>query len=54
MKRWMCVNCGYVYDEEAGDPMGDIPPGTRWEDIPSDWKCPDCGMEKAEFEMVEI
>ena len=54
MKKWMCVNCGYVYDEAAGDPMGGIEAGTPWEDIPADWICPDCGLGKSEFEMVEI
>jgi rubredoxin len=54
MKRWMCMNCGWTYDEAVGDPMGGIPPGTAWEAIPETWKCPDCGAGKAEFEMVEI
>lgn len=54
MKQWMCVNCGYIYDEATGDPQGGIPPGTKWDDIPDDWRCPDCGLLKAEFEMVEI
>ncbi|BAI74814.1 rubredoxin (plasmid) [Azospirillum sp. B510] len=54
MKSWMCVNCGYVYVEAAGDPAGGIPPGTRWEDVPDDWICPDCGLGKGEFEMMEL
>lgn len=54
MKQWMCMNCGWVYDQALGDPIGDIPPGTAWDDIPDDWKCPDCGSLKVEFEMVEI
>jgi rubredoxin len=53
MKKWMCVNCGYTYDEALGDPANGLAPGTRWEDIPQDWICPDCGMAKADFEMVE-
>ena len=28
--------------------------GTKWEDIPDDWTCPDCGVSKADFEMIEI
>jgi rubredoxin len=54
MKQWMCMNCGWVYDQALGDPMGDIATGTAWEDVSEDWKCPDCGSLKAEFEMVEI
>ncbi|HMO74632.1 MAG TPA: rubredoxin [Sphingopyxis sp.] len=54
MKKWMCMNCGWIYEQELGDPEGGIEPGTAWEDIPDDWKCPDCGSLKAEFDMVEI
>jgi rubredoxin len=50
----MCANCGYVYVQAKGDPMGGIPPGTAWENIPEDWKCPDCGAKKSDFEMVEF
>ena len=54
MRQWQCVVCGFIYDEALGLPDEGIPPGTRWEDIPDDWACPDCGMAKAEFEMVEL
>lgn len=54
MKQLMCVYCGFVYDENAGLPEENIPPGTRWEDVPADFKCPDCGFTKSDFEMVEI
>ncbi|MBB5705120.1 rubredoxin [Sphingopyxis panaciterrulae] len=54
MKKWMCMNCGWIYEQEVGDPEGGIAPGTAWEDIPDDWKCPDCGSLKSEFDMVEI
>lgn len=54
MKKWLCVVCGLIYDEAQGWPKDGIEPGTRWEDVPDDWKCPDCGVGKAEFEMIEI
>jgi rubredoxin len=54
MKVWRCAVCGFEYDEAEGWPEEDIAPGTRWEDIPDDWSCPDCGAEKADFEMVEV
>ena len=41
--------CGYVYDEEAGEPDGGIEPGTKWEDVPGDFVCPICGVGKDEF-----
>lgn len=39
---YQCDLCGWVYDENLGDPDGGIPAGTRWEDIPETWKCPIC------------
>jgi rubredoxin len=50
----MCVICGYVYDEEQGLPGEGIAPGTAWKDVPENWRCPDCGASKDEFEMMEI
>ena len=43
-RTWMCVVCGFIYDEAEGLPEEGIAPGTRWEDIPDDWVCPDCGV----------
>ena len=54
MKRWQCLICGYIYDEKLGSPHEGIPPETRWEDIPDDWTCPDCGAGKEDFFMSEI
>ena len=53
-KSWMCLICGWIYDEEAGLPDEGIPPGTRWEDVPINWTCPECGARKEDFEMVQI
>ena len=53
-RTWMCVVCGFIYDEAEGLPEEGIAPGTRLEDIPDDWVCPDCGTPKSGFEMVEI
>ena len=46
--------CGFIYDEARGLQEDGIAPGTGWEDIPDDWLCPDCGVAKADFMMVEI
>ncbi|WP_018954858.1 FAD-dependent oxidoreductase [Thioalkalivibrio sulfidiphilus] len=51
-RRYVCVVCGYVYDEEKGDPEHGLAPGTRYEAIPDDWACPDCGVTKAEFTLI--
>jgi rubredoxin len=46
--------CGYIYDEEAGDPASGLPPATRWADVSDEWTCPDCGAMKSDFQMIEI
>jgi rubredoxin len=50
-EMWQCqtANCGYIYDPAHGDRKGKIPKGTRFEDLPADWKCPCCGVSKAMF-----
>lgn len=54
MKVWECIVCGWLYDESKGWTEDGIAPGTRWEDVPADWLCPDCGVGKEDFEMVEV
>lgn len=53
-KKYMCLICGFIYDEAAGCPEEGIAPGTRWLDIPDDWVCPECGAPKSDFQMLEI
>jgi len=53
-KLFLCVQCGFEYDEAKGWPEDGIAPGTRWDDIPEDWSCPDCGAAKSDFVMVEV
>ena len=50
MDKWECMVCGYVYDPAVGDPEHGVAPGTRFEDLPADWVCPDCGATKDMFE----
>jgi rubredoxin len=54
LKRLMCLGCGFSYDEALGLPEHGLAPGTRWEDVPEDWVCPDCGTPKSGFEMIVI
>ncbi len=49
---FVCVLCGFVYDELAGRPEDGIAPGTAWAAVPDDWECPDCGVAKSDFEML--
>ncbi len=49
MKKYECDACGWVYDEELGDPDNGIAPGTKFEDLPDDFVCPLCGVGKDMF-----
>jgi rubredoxin len=53
MKKYRCVVCGYIYDPAKGDPDNGVAPGTAFEDISDDWVCPECGVGKDDFEVVE-
>ena len=48
-RKYHCMECEHIYDEEQGDLDSGIAPGTRWEDIPDDWACPICGAPKSFF-----
>ena len=52
--KWMCLICGFIYDEAEGLPEEGLPAGTRWADIPPNWTCPECGARKEDFEMAKI
>ena len=53
-KQWVCVICGWIYDEAAGVPEEGIAPGTRWAEVPDDWRCPLCDVGKEDFALVEF
>ena len=52
MAKYECVVCGWVYDEEKGDPDSGVAAGTKWDDLPDDWVCPMCGASREEFELI--
>lgn len=54
VKTYRCIVCDFIYSEAEGWPEDGIAPGTKWAEVPDDWNCPDCGMMKEDFEMVEI
>ena len=53
MMKYQCTACGYIYDEELGDPDSGIEPGTAFEDIPDTWVCPLCGVSKDSFVLAD-
>ena len=52
-KKYICIVCGYIYDEKKGVPSEDILPNTKWENVPDDWFCPECGVFKDQFEILD-
>ncbi|CAJ1355633.1 unnamed protein product [Effrenium voratum] len=48
--RWECQNCGYEYNPLFGE--GSYGPGTKFEDIGEEFRCPQCQAEKEEFQPV--
>src|SRR5258708_12829983 len=51
-KTWMCLICGWVYDEAAGLPDEGNAAGPRWEDVPMNWPCPHSGPPQQDFEIL--
>lgn len=49
MAKYVCDICNWEYDEAAGLPDQGIAPGTKWEDLLEDFKCPLCGAAKEMF-----
>ena len=45
MKKYRCLMCGHIYDEEKE--------GTKFSDLPESWTCPMCGVPKAMFQEME-
>lgn len=45
MEKYRCTLCGYIYDNAKEE--------VKFEDLPSDWKCPLCGASKEQFEKIE-
>jgi rubredoxin len=53
-KSWVCLICGWIYNEEDGLPEEGIAAGTRFAEIPDTWRCPLCDVGKDDFVAVEF
>jgi len=51
--RYICVNCGYVYDPVVGDPMNAISPTTGFDELPEQWVCPMCYATHDYFDLLD-
>ncbi len=52
MSKYQCQVCGHVYDPAIGEPTQEIPPDTRFESLPEEWKCPVCGSPRSMYAKV--
>jgi rubredoxin len=48
--KYICSNCGYIYDPLVGDGEHGVPPGTEFEQLSDDWVCPVCYQNKSYFD----
>ncbi len=53
MQNYVCIVCDYLYDPQKGDPDNGVAPGTAFNDIPDEWVCPVCGVDKSNFEPID-
>lgn len=49
LSSYTCKICGFQYNPEEGDPALGIPPGTAFDDLPEDYRCPICNAGKEYF-----
>ena len=52
MTRYRRRRCGYVCDPARGEAQRATPPGTPFEDLPDDRRCPDCRAPTSDFDPV--
>lgn len=48
--KFICTLCNYILEEDQGLPAAGIEPGTKFEQLPEDWSCPDCAAKKEFFQ----
>lgn len=51
---WQCGGCSYIYEPSQGCEQDHVPPGTSWDELPPDWRCPDCGASKSDFLLLSF
>ena len=54
MNCYVCGVCGFIYDPEDGNPQVGIPSGTDFDELPTDWICPVCGVNKSQFKKMGL
>ncbi len=52
MYQCQVTNCGFIYDPDRGDRKGKTKKGTKFNDLPEDWRCPVCGASPKSFKCL--
>lgn len=52
-ERYICINCGYIYDPQKGDPMNGIAKDTAFTELPDAWVCPMCYATQDQFDPLD-
>lgn len=53
--KYACSTCDWEYDEAKGDSFmigGLVKPGTPFDELPSNWRCPTCRASKDNFNEI--
>lgn len=53
MTQMECGVCWYVFDPAKGDGVWPVQPGTAFQDLPPDWRCPVCDAPQEKFLKVD-
>ncbi len=48
--KLICTLCNYILEEDKGLPTAGIEPGTKFDDLPENWTCPECAAAKEFFQ----
>jgi rubredoxin len=54
LDRYECQACGYIYEPTKGDDKQQVPPGTAFEALPQNWRCPVCGARTSRFSNIGV
>lgn len=52
LDRYECLACGYVYEPTKGDSKYSVAPDTSFAELPNNWRCPVCGVNKTQFQNI--
>ena len=49
MYQCQTIDCGYIYDPDRGDRRAKVPKGIRFDNLPDEWRCANCGATRKAF-----